>query len=128
MNRFNLRPIHPIYLTIPCLVFLIVFPAMLSKPIPRCQQTQSGQVQVFLDENTGAGITAINYDPRCPFTEPPILVVSPTGQGSFWAARFEANSLTGEFGSVAVIGQPGETVNINWIATAATQPGPGSEK
>lgn len=81
------------------------------KPCP----TQFGLVTFQLGAH-GEGIGEVVYG--CPFAEPPVLVVSPAqGQGSFEGGRFQANSLTGAVGSVAVIdGTPGAWVTFAWVA------------
>lgn len=77
--------------------------------------TQMGYVTFQLGDH-GEGIGQITYP--CKFSAPPVLIVSPAqGQGTFSVIQFQANSLTGEVGSVAVVGgSPGAEVTFAWVA------------
>lgn len=102
-------------LLLTLLVLLFSVPALVSakKAPATCPQIQAGTVTAQLSPE---GFTIILVDYACNWESPPVLVASPTGQGSLWVARFEANSLTGGEGSIAVTGKPGQVVSFGWIA------------
>ena len=103
------------------LVLLIVSScaASFAKLAPRtCPNVQAGWVSVTIGES-GAEIIEVVYP--CPFADLPVLGVSPAqGQGSFWVDTFQANSLTGAVGSIALLGTPGQVVTFSWLATLPT--------
>ncbi len=78
----------------------------------KCPTVQAGTVS---GELSPEGYTVLLVDYPCDWLTPPVLVVSPSGQGSFWVERFEGNSLTGAEGSVAVYGAPGAPVMFSWV-------------
>ena len=97
------------------LILLCLSPFFISAKIPpACPHLQAGYVEAVLSPE---GYTIIEVDYPCQFSTVPVLVVSPTGQGSLSVARFEANSLTGEVGSIAVLGEPSVAVRFSWLAT-----------
>lgn len=104
-------------LLLTLLILLFSVPALVSakKAPATCPQVQAGTVTAQLSPE---GYIIILVDYVCNWEVPPVLVASPTGQGSLWAARFEANSLTGGEGSIAVMGEPGQAVSFSWIAVA----------
>lgn len=76
---------------------------------------QFGWTSFQLGEH-GEGVGLVDYP--CDFAVPPVLVVSPAqGQGTFSVGQFQANSLTGGEGSVAVVGgTPEAWVTFSWVA------------
>lgn len=97
------------------LIFSVPVLVSAKKAPAACPQVQVGTVTAQLSPE---GYTIILVDYACNWEVPPVLVASPTGQGSLWVARFEANSLTGGEGSIAVMGEPGQMVSFSWIAVA----------
>ena len=78
-----------------------------------CPTVQAGTVQAVLSPE---GFTVIQVAYPCAWGSAPILVASPTGQGSLFVSRFEANSLTGAFGSIAVQGEPNGVISFSFVA------------
>ena len=80
----------------------------------KCPTLQAGTVDVLMPAE-GVTIVPVNY--ACAWPDAPVLVASPRGSGDFAVERFEANTLTGAFGSIAIRGEPGMMVHFSWLAT-----------
>ncbi len=97
------------------LLLFILVQQVAAKTAPRaCPVTQAGTVEATIPPE---GVTIILVDYPCDWSTPPVLVASPSGEGSFWVERFEVNSLTGSEGSIAVRGEPGGGVRFGWVAS-----------
>lgn len=82
-------------------------------PAPRAPKKQMGHVSGQLSPE-GYAILAVPYP--IPFGGEPFFYACPTGQGSFFVERFEANGLTPSVASVAVKGEPHAQVKFTWEA------------
>lgn len=85
-------------------------------PAPKKPQRQTGKVSGQLSPE-GYTILEVLYPiPFDPGTEP-FFFACPTGQGSLFVDRFEANGLNFSVASIAVKGEPLSTVSFTWEAT-----------
>lgn len=105
MKRYHLLPI--------AFILLLALLSCGARFAPACPSTQAGQVTGTLSPE---GYTILYVDYACDWPNAPIMVASPTGQGSLFVERFEANALTGGDGSIAVKGEPGAVVSFTWVA------------
>lgn len=80
---------------------------------PKAPARQMGHVTGQLSPQ-GYSVFEIVYP--VPFGTPPFFFACPTGQGSLFVSRFEANGLTESVASIAAFGEPSSTVSFTWEA------------
>lgn len=110
------------------LAFLVLFSLSFArKTQPLCPALLAGRVEITLDPHTGAGTGYAAFN--CQFPSPPVVVVTPNYDAQFFVDKFFVVVPDDGLGAgVSVLGEPGRTLTVNWVATVANVTSSGAVK